>query len=132
MVTVSRLNNVLQFAYDESTGEVFILTERGLVSYRSASSGAEDVHASEILIFPNPVNPSFSGTVGLSGLARNAVIKITDARGRLVRELVANGGTASWDLRTFNSASVQSGVYLVFSSSEDGAETLVGKIAVIQ
>jgi len=125
-------NNVLQFAYDESTGEVFILTERGLVSYRSASSGAEDVHASEILIFPNPVNPSFSGTVGLSGLARNAVIKITDARGRLVRELVANGGTASWDLRTFNSASVQSGVYLVFSSSEDGAETLVGKIAVIQ
>jgi len=125
-------DNILQFAYDEPNGEVFILTDKGLVSYRSASSAAKDIHSSEISIFPNPVNPGFSGTVGLSGLARNAIVKITDARGRLVRELVANGGTASWDLRTFRSARVQSGVYLVFSSSEDGMETLVGKIAVLQ
>ncbi|MCP4460232.1 MAG: hypothetical protein GY816_19745 [Cytophagales bacterium] len=125
-------NNVLQFSYNQENGEVFILTDYGLVSYRSASSGSKAIHESQISVFPNPVPPGFAGTVGLSGLAQNAIIKITDARGRLVRELAANGGSASWDLQTFNQSRVQTGIYLVFSSSADGVETLVGKIAVIK
>lgn len=125
-------DNVLQFSYNEENGEVFILTSKGLVSYRSASSGSANSHESKIRIYPNPVLPSYVGAVGLSGLVRNATIKITDTRGRLVRELTANGGTASWDLRTFNQVRAQAGIYLIFSSSADGVETLVGKIAVIK
>lgn len=125
-------DRVMQLSYDKKNGEVFILTDKGLVSYRSASSAAEDVHESTIGIFPNPVPPSYLGTVGFSGLARNANIKITDTRGRLVQELQANGGMTSWDLRNFNQGRVSAGIYLIFSSSSDGIETLVGKIAVIK
>ncbi len=125
-------NTILQFSYNDINGEIFILTDKGLVSYRSISSAGGDSHESEITIFPNPVLPNFSGLVGFSGLVRNASLKITDSRGRLIKELIANGGTASWDLRTFNQSRVKTGVYLVFSSSDDGTDTLVGKIAVIK
>ena len=125
-------NNVQQFSYNEDNGEIFILTDKGLVSYRSASSFAQDIHESQIGIFPNPILPGYAGAVGFTGLVRNTNIKITDARGRLVQEITATGGTARWNLRTFNQAPVMSGVYLVFSSSTDGAETLVGKIAIIK
>ena len=125
-------DNVLQFSYNENNGEVFILTDKGLVSYRSVSSKAEDVHESQIGIFPNPVLPGYVGVVGFTGLVRDANIKITDTRGRLVQEITAHGGVASWNLRTFNQAPVKSGVYLVLSSSVDGTETLVGKLAIIK
>ena len=125
-------NDVSQFSYNEDNGEIFMLTDRGTVSYRSVSSKAEDIHENKIAIFPNPVSPDYNGVVGFSGLVRNANVKITDVRGRLVQEISSNGGTASWNLRTFNHAPVKSGVYLVFSSSVDGVETLVGKVAVIR
>jgi hypothetical protein len=31
-----------------------------------------------IKIFPNPVTPEFMGTVGISGLATDGIVKITD------------------------------------------------------
>ncbi len=125
-------NVVLQFAYDQLTGEVFILTDKGLISFRSDSSVGLEQHASSVKIFPNPVLPSFSGKVGIAGLVRNAEIKITDSKGRLVRSLMANGGTAEWDISNHSGDRVDTGIYLVFSSNSDGTETAVGKIAVIR
>jgi hypothetical protein len=120
------------FAYDGTTGEVFIQTDKGIISYRSASSQGADAHASSIRVFPNPVRSGFDGIVGIEGLARNASVKITDVMGRLVADLSANGGMASWDLRTFNGGQAQPGIYLIFSSSLDGSETMVGKIAILR
>lgn len=125
-------DEVLSFAYDQLNGEVFMKTDKGVVSYRSGSSGATEIHASDIDVFPNPVPPGYAGDVGISGLARNAFLKITDSKGRLVQELQANGGTTRWDLRNHLGGRVATGVYLIFSSSADGTETNVGKIAVVR
>ena len=103
-----------------------------MVSFRSASSFAEETHTEDISVFPNPVDPAYSGQVGITGLARNAMLKITDVKGRLVKDLVAVGGTASWDLTTHTGGQVSPGVYLLFSSTEDGQDTMVGKIAVLR
>lgn len=123
-------NRVSQFAYNPSSGEMYILTERGLVSYRTHSSVGRQSHQ-EVRIFPNPVRPGYSGLIGISGLARDVSVKITDINGKLIRHLDANGGSAAWDLLDYNRQRVNSGVYVILSSSADGTETYVGKLAVV-
>jgi hypothetical protein len=125
-------DQVLSFAYEGNSGEVFILTAKGLVSYRSASSKAEIVHSSKVEVFPNPVRIGTDNVVGITGLAQNANVRITDTSGRLVKELNAVGGTASWSLDSFGNSKVNPGVYLIFSSTTDGSDTLVGKVAVLR
>ena len=124
-------NNILDLAYNSSNGEMFIVTDKGMVSYRSASSRGTVTH-SDVNIFPNPVRPDYNGQVGIDGLANNVSVKITDVNGNLVKEVKANGGSASWDLRNVLNQEVQTGIYLLFSSTNDGEETYVGKMAVIR
>ena len=120
---------VLDIAVDDRSGEVFFLTDEGMASYRADATSAGREH-SNVRIFPNPVMRTFQGDVGISGLSRNAIIKITDVKGRLIYQTRANGGTATWPVRS--SAVSATGIYLVFSASEDGEETYIGKIAVIE
>lgn len=124
-------NRIIQLDYDGRTGEVFILTDKGMVSYRSASSVGNRDHRN-VNIFPNPVRPEYQGLVGLTGLARNASVKVTDVNGNLVKEIDANGGSASWDLTDVRGGKISTGIYLFFSSDSDGEETYVGKIAVVR
>lgn len=124
-------NTIFDLAIRQESGEVFMATAKGIVSYRSGATTAGFSHASGIKVFPNPVHPGYEGVVGISGLARDAVVKITDAAGRLVKELAAEGGTAAWDVTDRQGRRAATGVYLVFSATSDGMETLVGKLAVI-
>ncbi len=117
---------------EPSSGELFIYTDSGVVSYRTNSSESTDIQDDNILVFPNPVLPHFSGLVGISGLVANATVKITDIAGRLVYKTQANGGTASWDLTTKNGQRAESGIYFIFSSNEFGKEKLVTKLAVVK
>ena len=116
---------------DPVTGEVFISTDCGLVSYRSDATTASDEFAT-IKIFPNPVHPGFAGMVGISGLANDAVVKITDIRGKLLWQSTANGGMTSWNVRDHSGTRVPTGVYLIFAMGQDGRESIVGKVAVIE
>ncbi len=121
---------IKDMTYNPRNGEMYILTDVGLVSYRSNSSEGLPYH-SNVNIFPNPVRPGYDGEVGISGLANDAFVKITDINGKLIRELDTNGGTASWDLYDYNGERVKSGVYIILSSSWDGLESFIGKIAVV-
>jgi ligand-binding sensor domain-containing protein len=124
-------NQIKAIKMQETTGELFILTNKDLISYQTNSSQATE-NFENVKIFPNPVRPEFQGEVGISGLAQNAYVKITDVSGRLFFETKANGGTASWNLKDYNNIQAQTGIYLVFATKTDGSETLVGKIAVIK
>ncbi|MGI9542290.1 MAG: hypothetical protein ACR2MX_03470 [Cyclobacteriaceae bacterium] len=123
-------DNILSIHLLQESGEVFFATTKGLVSFRSGATKASEVHQF-VKIFPNPVTRDFSGEVGISGLARDAIIKITDVSGRLVTETRAQGGTAIWNVADYQGRRVASGVYLIFSSSADGDQTFVGKVAVV-
>lgn len=124
------ISKIKKMEYNPANGEMFFLTENGLLSYRSNSSAPNFIH-SQVSIFPNPVRPNYTGEVGIKGVVADADIKITDINGKLIQNIGAFGGTASWDLRDYNNRQVKSGVYLVFSTSADGLETFVGKIAVL-
>lgn len=123
-------NVISDMTIDPVTGEVFIATENGIVSYRSDATASTDKFTA-VKIFPNPLTSEFTGTVGISGLATDALVKITDISGKVIWQGIANGGTAAWNFNA-NGNRPQTGVYLVFASSEDGSESVVGKIAVIE
>ncbi|MFY0593205.1 two-component regulator propeller domain-containing protein [Roseivirga sp.] len=123
-------NNIISLFVDRPSGELFIGTDKGLISFRSDATEGSAIHEN-VKIYPNPVNRSFQGEIVINGLANNAIVKITDVSGKLVREARANGSTLLWNTRNINGVRVASGVYLVFSSSSDGVETFVGKIVVI-
>lgn len=124
-------NEINSIGINPVNGEVFFATANGLASFRSDASAGQDSF-SQVRIFPNPVDPGFTGLVTIDGLYTDAVVKITDTSGKLVWQTQANGGTASWSTRQLNGDRVNSGMYLVFATSQDGGEKHVGKIAVIE
>ena len=123
-------DNITAIKVHPGSGEVFIGTDKGLVSFRSDATQGTSRHEN-VEIYPNPVRPGFNRDVVINGLVNNALVKITDVSGKLVREIRAQGSTALWNSRDYNGQRVKTGVYLVFSTNRDGTETFVGKIAVI-
>lgn len=123
-------NNIRSLTIEPTSGELFIGTDKGTVSFRSDATEGTGQH-SNVTISPNPVTRNSTRDVVINGLVNNALVKITDVSGKLVREIRAQGSTALWNSRDYNGQRVQTGVYLVFSSNGDGTETFVGKIAVI-
>jgi Two component regulator propeller len=116
-------NNVTAIDIRQSTGEVFIGTDKGLMSYRSdAIRGNEFNKESEAYAYPNPVRPDYTGPIAIKGLARDANVKITDVNGNIVFETRALGGQAIWQGNDFNGRRVASGVYLVFATNTINSE----------
>jgi hypothetical protein len=130
-------NNVLDIAIDPQNGNVYLGTESGLISLKAEALLGERTHQAKIEIFPNPVQPNYEGPIAIRGLARDAVVKITDVSGQLVFETRALGGQAIWDGRDYEGKRVKSGVYLALSTvnpREVGfgkPDTAVGKIIVM-
>lgn len=125
-------NQIQYITVNGQSGEVFIRTNKGMVSYRGTATDAETTQGNNVKVFPNPVKPDFEGLVSIEGLVENAFVKITDAAGRLIYETRANGGTAVWNAKTLSGSRASTGIYLVFSSNTQGNEALVSKIAIVQ
>lgn len=124
-------NNVNCLGIVPNTGEVFFGTNAGIASFRSDATEASQTHANT-LVFPNPVDGGYDGPITISGLPEDATVKIVDIAGRVVYELVANGGTAVWNGRNFNGELPQTGVYLIFTGNKESDDTLVSKLLIVR
>ncbi len=122
-------NHITGITIDKN-GEVFIGTNKGLISYRSTATPGNKTY-SNVYAYPNPVRENYTGFIAIKGLVTNASVKITDSYGNLVYETKAEGGQAVWNGTTFNHVHVSTGVYLVFVTNSDGTESMVTKILVI-
>jgi hypothetical protein len=123
-------NRIVDVKVNDKTGDVWVATDAGVVSYRGSATITEGSPKCTA-VFPNPVRPDFTGTVGITGLANNALVKITDVAGHLVYATTASGGTVTWNMTKPNGERVQSGIYLVLSSDADGKNGCVSKVAVL-
>ncbi|WP_218260454.1 hypothetical protein, partial [Pseudomonas sp. GW704-F2] len=83
-------------AINPTTGEVFFATFSGICSFRSTATEGGETN-NDVLVFPNPVPPGFTGTIAIRGLVNNAIVKIAELNGRLVYETRALGGQAIWN-----------------------------------
>jgi hypothetical protein len=124
-------NAINDIDINNSTGEVFIATTKGLISFKGTATEAnEDLN--NVYVYPNPVRPEYEGTVKIAGLLDKATVKITDIEGNLVYETTSEGGTIEWDTTAFGKYKVASGVYMIFISAQDGIETKVKKVMIIR
>lgn len=125
------LSNIIKkITINGQTGEVFFATAKGICSFRStATEGA--ARNENVLVFPNPVPPGYSGTIGIRGLVNNAIVKITELDGRLVYQTRALGGQAVWDGKDYKGRRISTGVYLVLVSNDGRTENTAAKIVFI-
>ena len=124
-------NSVEDIEIDAETGEVFIGTSNGIVSYRGDATAGEQQNTCAN-VYPNPVRENYDGPIAIEGLVRNAVVKITDVRGNLVKELTSNGGQAIWDGTNVDGQRVNTGVYFALASSSLAETTCISKILVVK
>jgi ligand-binding sensor domain-containing protein len=123
-------NVVKQVTVNGKTGEVFFATAKGICSFRgTATEGGS--RNENVLVYPNPVPPGYTGTIGIKGLVNDAIVKITEMDGRLVFQTRAAGGQAVWDGKDYRGRRISTGVYLVVISDESRKEKTVSKIVFI-
>ena len=123
-------NTILDIEINHETAEVFIATDKGLMSFRSDATQSAQ-HPDDLHIFPNPVRENYNGIITINGLSYESNVKITDVSGNLVFETNSEGGTAIWNGSDTNNNRVSTGVYLVLSSDKYGREKTIGKILFI-
>jgi hypothetical protein len=140
-------NDILDIKINETTGEVFFATEKGMVSFKGTSSAPQD-NLENAYVFPNPVRPGFDmefEKIKITGLSDNVNVKIVDIEGNLVTEaetrsngkfkgfgLEIDGGTALWNGKNLANKTVASGVYVILLNDLDTFETKVLKVMIVR
>jgi ligand-binding sensor domain-containing protein len=121
-------NSIERINIDPVTGDVYISTDKGLVSFRSTATEGFAENADKLFIYPNPVPVGFDGLIAVRGVAENSDVRFTDISGQLVYRTKALGGQAVWNGKDYTGHKVQSGVYLVFVVNKDGTQKATGKL----
>ncbi len=125
---------VLDLCYNPDNNSIVVSTVKGYAEYFiPGSSTGTDFDA--VKVYPNPVRPDYTGWITIEGLIDNALIKIVDAQGTIVKELGSSvGGVIQWDGTNMSNTKVNSGVYYVCMSSatEGVSEANVAKILVVK
>ncbi|HEY0978599.1 MAG TPA: two-component regulator propeller domain-containing protein, partial [Flavobacteriales bacterium] len=124
-------NNIVSIAIDGVTGEVFLGTDQGIVSFRgTATEGGEDAECASV--FPNPVRETYTGPVAITGLMRDSDVRVTDVAGNLVYRTTSLGGQAIWPATDLNGQRVSTGVYLILASDASGTYSCNTKVVVVR
>jgi hypothetical protein len=124
-------NEVMDMEFNHQTGELFIITNNGMVSLRTDAT-YEDSDYKTTTVFPNPVKPGFNGPVTIQGIKYGSDVRITDAAGNLVYKTVSNGGTATWNLKQLNGEDAASGLYFIWTAPTEGKGKKVGKFVLMR
>lgn len=118
---------------DPLSNIIYVGTQQGLLRYASTSSPGYDSY-DEVVAYPNPVRPDYTGWITIKGLMDNSLVKIADAQGGVVYQTMSEGGMATWDGTNSSGARVKTGVYYVYASQggEGGSSgKVVTKILVV-
>jgi len=123
-------NQITDIAINQTTGEVFIGTVSGLISYMGEATTGND-EFSDVYVYPNPVRETYEGPIVVKGLVDETDVKITDISGNLVYKTTSLGGQAIWDGKNLNGNRCKTGIYLVFLSDALGEKTKITKLMFI-
>lgn len=126
-------NSITSTAINPRTGEVFIGTSKGLVSYQSdATEPNESFIKEDVYAYPNPVKSDYNGVITITGLVEKTDVKITNVSGKLIHEGTSVGGQFTWDGRNIQGNKVPSGIYFVLASDKEGKQGIATKILIVK
>lgn len=125
-------NKIQSLALNPKTGELFIGTDQGLISYMSDATEGENTFSETAHAFPNPVKPDYTGLITITGLIRDSNVKITDINGNHIFAGNSVGGQFTWNGRNSKGKKVASGIYLVLAADAEGKEGIATKILIIK
>ena len=120
----------MSIAIKESTGEVFIGTSGGLVSYRSDAITPSENY-DNIYAYPNPVHHNYEGYITITGLVDASEVRIIDSSRNLVQLIQGQGGTAVWDGKNTQGERVATGVYTAICNTKTGTASRSTKILIL-
>ena len=126
-------DRIFQICCNPNSNSVYFTTDAGMAEYRS-DAVAPQPSFSNILVYPNPVRPEFTGDISITGLMDNTLVKIADVDGNVVASTKSNGGLATWNGCNYSGKRVKTGVYFVIVSQSNintSNEAAVAKILVI-
>jgi hypothetical protein len=123
-------NNIISLAINPVSGEVFVGTSNGLMSFQSNAAESSNIY-NNVYAYPNPVRENYNGIVTITGLISNTQVKITDLNGNLIYQTISNGSIATWDGKDAQGRKVNTGVYFAICANEDGSQSTITKIMVI-
>lgn len=126
-------NSITSLAIHPRTGEVFIGTSKGLLSYQSDAIEPKDNFVKEdVYAYPNPVKPDYTGVITVTGLVEDTDVKITNANGKLIYSGTSVGGQFTWNGRNMQNNRVPSGIYFVLAADKEGKQGIATKILIIK
>ncbi len=124
-------NQVNTLALNNKTGELYIASEDGIQGFKSTATESHFSFKS-LKAYPNPVRENFFGNIAILGMMANSEVKVTDANGVLISNIISEGGQAVWNGKNLENEFVQPGVYYFFATSEDGYNKAKGKVLIIR
>ena len=124
-------NNILSIAINEESGEVFVATDRGLVSFIDIAQSPK-AKMESLKVYPNPFLYDQHERIIIENLSQSTRIRVLNSGGNVVHELQASGGRAQWDGYNSNGQKFSSGVYFLVAWDVSEGERGVGKVVIIQ
>ena len=127
-------NTVYEICYNPENNSMMVSTDKGLAELFLSDSSVNADSDNKAVAYPNPVRPDYFGYVTVTGLSDNALVKVVDAGGNLIKELgFAAGGEARWDVTNLNSKRVPGGVYYILASGGPDSDSFsaVTKVLVV-
>lgn len=124
-------NIIIAITVDDKTGVVYIGTDKGLLAYQSDATEAILLDKCVLTVSPNPVNNDYDGVITVRDLPYNCTVKVMDAAGDMVYQGRSNGGTFSWDCKTYLGQKPSTGVYYITAVSNDGTYSCHGKFIIV-
>lgn len=124
-------NNIISIAVNDVTGEVFIATDLGLVSFQDVPRGASN-KMKDLKVFPNPFSYDRHDQIIIDGLVDDTLVRVLGVDGTVVNSFPTSGGRVSWDGLDHTGNRLGTGVYFVVSTDNDGSEKGIGKVVIIR
>lgn len=123
-------DNIIDITVNDRTGEVFVSTDLGLVSFIETSI-RPTTKMNELKVFPNPFLYERHDEIIIEDLTDQTHIKVMGADGSVFHELESRGGRISWSGFDSYGNKLASGVYFLVAIEPNGSEKGIGKVVII-